>query len=204
MPRADAVRNRERLIEAAFAELSEHGIDVSIARIAKRAGVAKGTVFNHFASKEELVAAIAAEQFGALAATGEALLKDPDPRSALLRFVTAGADLQAGDRSFCEAVTATSRDHPAIRAASDRLAQVAEALAARARHAGVIRDDVTGHDIVLLLSAPVQIAAPLAAARPDLWRRYLHLIFDGLRPHASHELPVAAPTHQDFIAAATG
>lgn len=203
MPRADAARNRQLLIDAAFAELSEHGLDVSIARIAARAGVAKGTVFNHFSSKEELVAAIFGEQLAALAATGEALLEHADPGSALLEFVTAGAELQANDRSVCEAAAATSRDHPAVRAASDRLTRVAEALTARARRAGVVRADVTGHDIVLLLSAPARIAAPLAAARPDLWRRYLHLIFDGLRPEATHELPVTAPTDQDFTTAAT-
>lgn len=203
MPRADAARNRSLLIEAASAELSEHGLDVSIARIAARAGVAKGTVFNHFSSKEELISTIFCEQLGALAATGETLLEHTDPRSALLRFMTAGAELQVNDRSFCEAVTVTSRAHPAVRAASDRLARVAEALTARARQVGVVRADVTGHDIVLLLSASTWIAAPLAAVRSDLWRRYLHLILDGLRPEAAHELPVAAPTNEDFITAAT-
>lgn len=204
MPRADAARNRSLLIDAAATELSQHGLDVSIARIAARAGVAKGTVFNHFSSKEELVAAIFCKQLGALATTGQALLEHADPGSALLEFMTAGAELQANDRSLCEAAVATSRAHPAIRAASDRLTQVAEALTVRARQAGVVRADVTGHDIVLLLSAPTRIAAPLGAARPDLWRRYLHLVFDGLRPEAAHELSVKAPTNQDFTTAATG
>jgi AcrR family transcriptional regulator len=203
MTRADAARNRRLLIDAAAAELSEHGLDVSIARIAARAGVAKGTVFNHFSSKEELVSAIFCEQLVALAATGETLLENADPRSALLQFMTAGVELTANDRSFCEAATATSRADPVIRAASDRLAQVAEALTARARRAGVVRADITGHDIVLLFSAATQTAAPLAAVRPGLWRRYLHLIFDGLRPEAAHELPVTAPTSQDFTTATT-
>ncbi|MEV6965895.1 helix-turn-helix domain-containing protein [Hamadaea sp. NPDC051192] len=202
MPRADAARNRTLVIDAASAELAEHGLDVSIARIAARAGVAKGTVFNHFASKEELVAAIFCEKLAALAATGESLLSHPDPLDALFQFVTAGAEFQANDRSFCEAATA-SRADPAIRAVSDRLTGAAEALADRARKAGVLRSDVTGHDVVLLLSAPAQAAAPLAGARPDLWRRYLHLIFDGLRPEAEHRLPVAAPTNEDFTTAAT-
>ncbi|GLW11416.1 TetR family transcriptional regulator [Microtetraspora sp. NBRC 13810] len=195
--------NRSLLIDAASAELSEHGLDVSIARIAARAGVAKGTVFNHFSSKEELISAIFCDQLDTLAATGETLLEHTDPRAALLQFMSAGAELQANDRAFCEAAAATSRAHPAIRAASDRLAQVAEALTARARQAGVVRADVTGHDIVLLLNAPTRIAAPLAGARSDLWRRYLHLIFDALRPEAGHELPVAAPTNADFTTAAT-
>jgi AcrR family transcriptional regulator len=204
MPRADATRNRHELVRAAAAELSEHGLDVSIARIAARAGVAKGTVFNHFPSKEDLVAAIFSDQLHTLAAQGEALLDHNDPREAVGELMTKAAELQASDRSFCEAASATSRSHPAVRAAADRLAEVAEALTARARQAKAIRADITGHDIVLLLNAPASIAAPVAAARPDLWRRYLHLILDGLRPEATHELPVTAPTSQDFTAAAGG
>src|SRR5258707_6108297 len=98
MTRADAARNRRLLIGAAAAELAEHGLDVSIARIAARAGVAKGTVFNHFASKEDLVAAIFCDQLGTLTATGEALLGHPSPRQALFEFMTAGTELLANDR----------------------------------------------------------------------------------------------------------
>jgi len=200
MPRADAARNRNEVIKAAAAELSEHGLDVSIARIATRAGVAKGTVFNHFPTKEDLVAAILSDQLHTLTAQGEALLDHNDPREALGEFMTKAAELQASDRSFCEA--AASRTHPAVRKASDRLADVAEALTARARDANAVRQDITGRDIVLLLNAPTSIATPVASARPDLWRRYLHLILDGLRPEAAHALPVAAPTTQDFASGA--
>ncbi|MGW5727288.1 TetR/AcrR family transcriptional regulator [Nocardia beijingensis] len=202
MPRADAARNRTLIVGAAAAELAEHGLDVSIARIAARAGVAKGTVFNHFASKEDLIAAIFCDQLAALTATGQALLAHPSPREALYEFITAGAELQASDRSLCEAATATSRDNPMVREASDRLADIAEQLTARARETGAIRGDVTGRDIVLLLAAPASIATPLASVSPNLWRRYLHLILDALRPDATHPLPVAAPTSKDFTAAA--
>lgn len=198
MPRADAARNRSLVIDAAAVELAEHGLDVSIARIAARAGVAKGTVFNHFATKEDLVAAIFSAQMDTLVTTGEALMT-ADPLTALLNFMTAGAELQASDRAFCDAA---SREHPAVRAASARLTDIADRLTARAREAGAIRADVTGQDIVLLLSAPPRIAQPVAAVRPDLWRRYLHLIVDALRPEAAHDLPVPAPTDDDFTTAA--
>jgi len=202
MPRADATRNRRLVIDAAAAELAEHGLDVSIARIASRAGVAKGTIFNHFPSKEDLVAAIFCDQLATLTATGEALLEQADPKAALLEFMTAGAELQAGDRALCQAAATISRDHPAVRAASEQLVDVAERLTARARQANTIRNDITGHDIVLLLAAPTGIATPVAAARPDLWRRYLHLILDALAPEAAHPLPTAAPTTRDFTTAA--
>ncbi|WP_405100364.1 TetR/AcrR family transcriptional regulator [Micromonospora sp. NBC_01412] len=202
MPRADATRNRQSLLDAASAELAAHGLEVSIARIAARAGVAKGTVFNHFPTKEDLVAEIFGDRVAGLVALGEQLREEADPESALLRFMAAGIELQANDRSFCEAATAISRADPRVRAASERMAQVAEALTGRARDAGAIRADVTGHDIVLLFNAAVQAAAPLGDTVPGLWRRYLYLIFDGLRPECAREIPVAAPTTGDFTTAA--
>jgi AcrR family transcriptional regulator len=202
VPRADAARNRRSLLDAASVELAEHGLDVSVARIAARAGVAKGTVFNHFPTKEDLVAEIFRDRVAGLIALGEHLHDAADPGSALQRFMTAGIELQATDRSFCEAAASISRADPRVRSASEHLAQVAESLAGRARQARAIRADVTGHDIVLLFNAAAQAAAPLGGVVPDLWRRYLQLIFDGLRPESAHELPVAAPTTEDFSAAA--
>lgn len=203
MPRADAARNRRLVLAAASAELAAHGLDVSMARIAARAGVAKGTVFNHFPTKEDLVAEIFEDRIGGLVALGAELRGADDPADALLRFMVAGIELQATDRSFCEAATSISRADPRVRAASGRLAETAEQLTRRARDAGAIRADVTGHDIVLLFNAAAQAAAPVGAAAPGLWRRYLHLIFDGLAPGSAHELPVPAPTAADFTAAAS-
>ncbi|WP_214326155.1 TetR/AcrR family transcriptional regulator [Nonomuraea sediminis] len=198
MIRADAARNRRLLLDAAAAEFAENGMDVSIARIAARAGVGKGTVFRHFDSKEQLVTAIFCDQLDGLAATGTGLLEAEDPGAALLAFMTAGVELTAADRSFCQVTAEMSRSDPAVRAASDRLAGVAESLADRARRAGVVRPDVTGHDIVLLLGAAAQAALPVGDAVPGLWRRYLAMIFDGLRAEAAHPLPVPPPTSRDF------
>ncbi|MEU6714268.1 helix-turn-helix domain-containing protein [Nonomuraea sp. NPDC046802] len=237
--RADAVRNRRLLLDAAAAELAEHGTEVSIARIAARAGIGKGTVFRHFATKEQLVAAIFSDRLDGLTAKGEALLNKlngptpprnrldggaapPDayegrrgpsgaPRGggpvlegaeageagsggALLEFMAAAVELQASDRAFCQALTADLRHEPQIRAASDRLVAVAESLTSRARQDGHVRGDVTGPDVVLLINAVSQATAPLGDALPGLWRRYLSMIFDGLRPEAARPLPEAAPT----------
>ncbi|MEV1176428.1 helix-turn-helix domain-containing protein, partial [Nonomuraea sp. NPDC049784] len=122
--RADAVRNRRLLLDAAAAEFAEHGMDVSIARIAARAGIGKGTVFRHFATKEQLMAAILSDQLDALVARGEALFECADPGEAVLDFMAAGVEL----RSFCVAFTAEMREEPQVRAASERLVAVAESL----------------------------------------------------------------------------
>jgi AcrR family transcriptional regulator len=200
--RADAIRNRRLLLDAAAAEFAESGMDVSIARIATRAGIGKGTVFRHFATKERLISAIFADQLDGLAAAGEALLTGADPEAALLEFMAGSVELQVGDRSFCQAAAAVTRGDPEVRRAAERLAAAAEALTARARDAGAVRDDVTGHDIVLLINAASQAVVPLGDTVPGLWRRYLALIFDCLRPQAARPLPVAAPDAVHFTAAA--
>jgi AcrR family transcriptional regulator len=200
--RADAAHNRRALLDAAAATFAEQGMDASIAQIAARAGIGKGTVFRHFATKRQLVAAILGDQLDELAAAGAALLDAADPESALLEFMATGVGMQARDRSFCQAATGVVRSDPEVRAASTRLSEVAEALTDRARRQGTVRGDITGHDIVLLLGAACQAAAPIGDVAPGLWRRYLSVIFDGLRPEAAHPLPHPAPTSAQFAAAA--
>lgn len=255
--RADAMRNRRLLLDAAAAEFAEHGMDASVAQIAVRAGIGKGTVFRHFATKEQLVTAIFADKLDSLAATGEALLRGAEAgvgvdtgagtdvgavtgasigagagagadaeaeaeagaktgagigagparahgADALLAFMSAGVAAQVSDRAFCQAAGAIARADPQVRGASQRLAAVAEALTAEARREGSVRDDVTGHDIVLLINAASQATAPLGDTVPGLWRRYLSMMFDGLRPEAAHPLPVPAPEETHFTTAAHG
>ena len=104
--RADAARNRELLLAAAEQEFAERGMDASIADIARRAGVAKGTVFRHFATKEELIAAIVGGHFAALTAVARGLLDATDPGAALLEFLTVAADgLQQQDLTFLQTLS---------------------------------------------------------------------------------------------------
>lgn len=190
--RADAARNRRQLLRAAADAFAEHGVDVSVAEIAQRAGIGKGTVFRHFATKEQLLAAILCDQIDELTATGTALLKADDPVAALLEFMTAGVEQQARDRSFCEATNGIAREDPDVQAAGGRLNRAAEALADQARRHGGIRADITGNDIVLLLRGAYQASAPFADTAPELWRRYLAVIFDGLRPGTGPLPPATA------------
>ncbi|MEV4298709.1 TetR/AcrR family transcriptional regulator [Microbispora rosea] len=189
--RADAVRNRESLLAAAREAFAEHGMDVSVSEIAQRAGIGKGTVFRHFATKESLAAAIVSGRLDELAVTGRTLLEAVDPEAALLEFMTAGVELHVSDRSFCQAATTDVRRDPVVRAAADRLSGVAEALTDRARRKGVIRGDITGQDVIRMLTAACQAAAPDEDVT-GAWRRYLHLIFDGLRAEGARPLPPPA------------
>ncbi|AWB92271.1 TetR/AcrR family transcriptional regulator [Aeromicrobium chenweiae] len=190
--RADAARNRELLLAAAEDEFAERGLAASISDIARRAGVAKGTVFRHFATKEELVAAIVCEQLDALAEVARSQLSAPDPEVGLVEFLTVTAARQhERDLSFLQAVTQTDS---AVTALRDELHALVEQLVGRARDAGVLRSDVTGTDVWVLMCAPIHAVGYVSDPAPDLWRRYLALIFDGLRPDGAHPLPAAPPT----------
>ncbi|WP_194912931.1 TetR/AcrR family transcriptional regulator [Catenulispora rubra] len=190
--RADAARNRALLLTAAADEFAEHGLEASVADIARRAGVGKGTVFRHFPTKDDLIAAIVLDRVEDLRAVGERLLTAEDPGAALLEFlIAAGHQRQQRDLSF---LMAAGELKPEVKQAQAALFQAIEDLVARARAAGAVRPDVTGTDVFLLMCAPNYVSGYVPDAPPDLWRRYLAIIFDGLRPEGAHALPQPSPT----------
>ncbi|MBF8190376.1 TetR/AcrR family transcriptional regulator [Nonomuraea sp. K274] len=191
--RSDAVRNRRLLLDAAAKTFAERGVEVSIGEIAQCAGVGKGTVFRHFSSKAELLAAIMLGMLDELVDTGTALLTADDSGLALREFMAAGVETFVRDRAFCEVIGRPSLQNPQVREAIDRLCDVAEALTARARQEGIVRQDVTGTDVALLLSGIQHTAAPLLVAEPQAWRRYLELAFDGITASTERRLPHPPP-----------
>ncbi|WP_382305928.1 TetR/AcrR family transcriptional regulator [Herbiconiux sp. UC225_62] len=191
--RVDARRNRERLVAAARDLLAREGTEVSIADIAAQAGVGKGTVFRHYASKDALVAEVVCEVLEALLSRGRELASTLPPADALRAFMTEAVHRQADDRAFCEVVAGASAGNERVQESIRRLHELVDELTAHAREAGAIRADVTGDDIALLVSGIYQTAAPLARTDPGLWRRYLALTLDGLLPRHAHPLPHPSP-----------
>jgi AcrR family transcriptional regulator len=189
--RADAARNRRQLLAAAADEFAERGLDASVADIARRAGVGKGTVFRHFATKDDLLAAIVIDRIDELAAVGEQLLEAADPGVALLEFLGVAAhQRQQRDLSFLQEVGDLNAD---VTRARERMFRMVQGLVDRAREYGAVRRDVTGADVILLMCAPNYVTSYVPDASPDLWRRYLAIIFDGLRPEGAHPLPHPPP-----------
>jgi AcrR family transcriptional regulator len=189
--RADAARNRELLLTAAADEFAERGLDASVADIARRAGVGKGTVFRHFATKDDLLAAIVLDRIDALNAVGERLLDAADPGAALLEFLTVAAhQRQQRDLSFLQEAGELNAEVTRVRA---QMFHTVHTLVDRARQHGAVRADVTGTDVILLMCAPNYVTSYVPDASPDLWQRYLAIIFDGLRPEGAHPLPHPPP-----------
>jgi AcrR family transcriptional regulator len=189
--RADAARNRRLLLVAAADEFAERGLDASVADIARRAGVGKGTVFRHFATKDDLIAAIVLDRIDALNTVGERLLEAADPGAALLEFLTVAAhQRQQRDLSFLQEAGELTAEVTRVRT---QMFDTVQMLVDRARERGAVRADVTGADIILLMCAPNYVTSYVPNTPPDLWRRYLAIIFDGLRPEGAHPLPHPPP-----------
>jgi AcrR family transcriptional regulator len=191
--RSDAVRTRRLLVNAASEAFAEHGIEVSVSQIAERAGIGKGTVFRHFPTKDDLLAAIVTDNMYFLVATGDELALAQDPAHALSAFMSAAIELQVKDLAFCQVAHGVARDHPEVRKAQEKLDAVVEALTDRARRHGAIRQDITGQDITLLMSGIYQTGSPLQATQPHLWQRYLRLAFDGMQAAGAPALPGPPP-----------
>lgn len=197
--RRDAVENRERLLAAARALFAEQGFEVTLDDVAHRAGVGVGTAYRRFANKSELLDALFAEQTVEVAAAADAGLSDPDPWHGLVSYLEESLALQLRDRGLAQIVSGdriSVEQHDWNR---EVMAPKNRALIARARTAGVLRDDVEGTDLTFIQVGLNAIMTRSRDAHPELYRRYLHLLLDGLRaePGTPTPLPVAALTSDE-------
>lgn len=192
--RRDAVQNRERLLAAARELFAEQGFEVTLDDIARHAGVGVGTAYRRFANKDELLDALFAEQTVELAAAADTGLIDPDPWHGLMGYLERSLALQLRDKGLAQIVSGdriSAEQHDWNR---EVMAPKNRALVARARDAGMLRDDVTGTDLTFIQVGLNAIMTRSRDAHPDLYRRYLCLVLDGLRaePGNPTPLPVAA------------
>lgn len=179
--RVDAVRNREAVVRAAAEVFTEQGPGAGIDVIAARAGVGKATVYRSFPTKEHLVAAVAAERLKWLADLSEAALTEAGDAWTAMRDI-----LRAAVRTRARGVIAhglrSTCDDPALRAADARARAAGDALLARGREEGSVRDDVT-HDDLLVLFRGVTLALVEAGESDEaVWVRHADLVADALRP----------------------
>jgi AcrR family transcriptional regulator len=187
--RADARRNRERVLEAAREYFAQHGLDAQMDDIARAAKVGVGTVYRHFPTKQALVEAIAADHFDRLAASARAALDEPDSWKAFSTFLRNSAQVQAGDRALAEVMAA----EPELMCdAANRRPDLHEAFAElmqRAQDAGELRGDLVPADVPMLICGIGR--ATLAGSKGPTMstRRYLEIMLDGLRAPGSGELP---------------
>jgi AcrR family transcriptional regulator len=190
--RADARRNRERVISAAAVVFAEHGHDAQMDDVAKRAGVGVGTVYRHFPTKEALIEALAVDRFEKILAAGKAALERDDPWQALTEALWAGAELTASDRSFTEIVGEMQGPMALPEELQREMNDTYGELIRRAQASGDLRPDMVLDDIPMVMCG-IGLGARKTHSCPDAWRRHVSIVIDGLRASsASSPLPTTS------------
>ncbi|HWE13201.1 MAG TPA: helix-turn-helix domain-containing protein [Solirubrobacteraceae bacterium] len=179
--RADARRNRERILESARAVFAEYGADAQIDDVAREAGVGVGTVYRHFPTKEALLVELLREKFRMFALRArEALEQDGEPFAAVEDLLRGNAETMARDAAIQQAL-AGAGEHIWMQAETElqELLAITGELVARARRAGMIRQDLQATDIGMLMCG---LCSTMGSQAPGFdWRRHLELIIDMLR-----------------------
>jgi AcrR family transcriptional regulator len=174
--RADARRNRERILKAARAVFAEDGTVAQIDDVAKRAKVGVGTVYRHFPTKEALIEALVRERFEEIAGYAAEALEHEDAWEGFCSLIWRAAERNAADRGMCEAVAFV--DQRKVVEETGLGARTAE-LMRRAQEQGSMRADATALDVPIMMCGAGSVMRTIAS--PDVWRRYLTLMLDGLR-----------------------
>ena len=194
-PRADALRNRERIVTAAREMFVESGAQVPLDEIARRAGVGNATLYRNFPERADLVREVILSLTARITErAAEAAERESDPFAAVRRFVHAAADERVG--ALCPMLDGDfDKDHPDLLAGRSRLEETVQELVDRAQTAGRMRPDVGVGDLMIAVS---QLTRPLpgtACLNMDRFvHRHLQVFLDGLEAPARSELPGCAAT----------
>lgn len=176
-PRADAIRNRARILEAARDVFEREGVDAPLDSIAEAAGVGAGTVHRNFPTKESLVAAVIEARLIATTERVRSATTSGDAGGAFFAVLGDLAESASGNLVLSEAL-AGERPEPAVTAAGAALSTELQALLARAQEAGAVRDDIDVASLHALLSGAIHMGR-VPGTRPDL---ILDVIKRGLAP----------------------
>ena len=178
--RADARRNREKVLEAARERFALHGLETQMDDIAGAAGVGVGTVYRHFPTKEDLLQALADDRFEGLAGAAREALEAGDAWQGFVEFMTYSAQVMAEDRALSEAMDQL----PGLcRSSAERVEMLALTgeVVARAQASGDLRPDLVPEDIPALVCG-LGRAVRSKLERPTMsWERFLEIMLAGLR-----------------------
>jgi AcrR family transcriptional regulator len=186
--RADARRNREAVIGAAKKLFADQGLDAQMPDIAKAAKVGVGTVYRHFPTKDDLIAALAVERFERLADKAREGIEAEDPWEGLCDFIRFAARLQADDRGLCEVMGSRPEvmNRSALAVGLDKLT---DELVKGAQRSGELRKDLDWQDIPMIACGMGSVTQATMGPGMGRWPRLVEIVIDGLRAPGGTKLP---------------
>lgn len=191
--RADAERNRQRILAAAAELFTERGLEPSLDDVARHAGVGVGTVYRRFPDKASLADALFDERIDALVALAEQAQAEPDAWAALVSFLERSAEMLVSNRGLRQILMFAAEGHDRGICARDRMRPAIESLIERAQADGQVRADLRPTDVPMIEFMVAAAAEYAWQVRPTVWRRYLALILDALRPASASGRPLPEP-----------
>ncbi len=178
--RRDAERNRVRILASAQVLFAEHGVDVSLDDIARHAGVGIGTVYRRFPDREALIDELLEDKISELEAIAEAALAMDDPWQGLVSFLERSQEKHAADRGLKQGLLVPTRGAERLAAARARIEPKINELIDRSKASGQLRPDFEVEDFPMIVEMITAVGEAGHDLAPDLWRRYLRIIIDGI------------------------
>jgi AcrR family transcriptional regulator len=179
--RKDAERNRQLVLEAARELFAAKGMEATLNDVARHANVGVGTVYRRFPTKEDLVEAIFEDGIDQVVCLAEAALQHDDSWNGFVWFVEHLCELTATDRGLREMVYSKAYGGYRVECARDRLRPPISRLVERARDDGYLRPDIEHTDMPVIGLLAGTVSEWAGHVEPELWRRYVALLLDGMR-----------------------
>jgi AcrR family transcriptional regulator len=186
--RADARRNREAILAAARRAFAERGLQTSLDEVARQAGVGSGTLYRHFPTRDDLVAAVFTERMAENVALVEEARQQADPWEAFAGYIRSTCRAQAADKGLADLFALGHRGRE-LRAVRARAYEGFVALIDAAKASGDLRDDFTTEDIVLLMMANAGLIERAGSAAVAASDRFVALALDGFRTTGATPAP---------------
>jgi AcrR family transcriptional regulator len=191
--RADAERNRQRILAAAREVFAVRGLDASLDDIAAHAGVGVGTIYRRFADKDALIDGLFEAKIANVAGLARTALEAEDAWAGFEAFMRGVCRLHAEDRGFKEALLGRDRGCDHVSRGRDAIAPIVEAMLERLQRTGEVRADLGTFDVPMLHLMIGFVAERTRDVAPEYWERTLQIVLDGLRPGRDAPTPLPVP-----------
>lgn len=192
------MERHDRLLTAARSEFAVRGVDASLERIARDAGVAIGTLYRHFPTRMDLLLAALEPRLREFLDGSENAMAIDDPWDGFVSYLENLFRVQAGDRGFNDFLSRRFPGSPDTERIHDQMCRQIEDVLTRAQEAGAVRPDIALADIVNLIWSNGRMIDATRTTAPNSWRRQLYLTLDAYRAAAAHPLPEPPMTDEQL------